>query len=184
MFSKSASPAAASPAADLNPYESPAEAGGYNAAAAAVIGAWRDGKLLVIHQDAALPPLCIKTGEPAERHVHYVLRWSYPIDLATRRLELDIPFSEAGYGNYCSQRRMAALATSGAAFLLVVSLLLLGNDSLIRTIRFVALILTCTAGGLTGLLWSPLRFVRARGSYLWLWGADQRFLEQLPEWTG
>src|SRR4051794_17510912 len=100
-----------STSAEINPYESPAEAGGYNAAAPAVISVWRDDKLLVIHPQATLPAFCIQTGQPAERFVRCVVSWHYPIDWNTRRLEIDVPFSESGYRDFASRWRTGVMLT-------------------------------------------------------------------------
>src|SRR4051812_8779660 len=61
---------------EQNPYASPAEAGGYDSQVTAGIGVWCDGKHFVLHRDAAFPPICLKTGEPATRYRKYGLLWS------------------------------------------------------------------------------------------------------------
>lgn len=39
---------------------------------------WRDGKVLVAPKDAALPPLCVKCGEPASQMKKRVFFWHHP----------------------------------------------------------------------------------------------------------
>ncbi|HEX5102870.1 MAG TPA: hypothetical protein VFV87_03615, partial [Pirellulaceae bacterium] len=51
---------------EINPYASPTVAAGYDASAGPGIGVWRDGDMFVIHRRAALPAVCIETGQPAE----------------------------------------------------------------------------------------------------------------------
>ena len=43
------------------PYASPAAAGGYYPD-----GAWREGNVLIVRKNVALPPRCVKCGAPAE----------------------------------------------------------------------------------------------------------------------
>src|SRR4051812_11182214 len=83
--------------AGLNPYESPAAAGGYFSDELEGVDVWRDGKNLVMHQRAQLPSFCIKTGQPAERFLPFKLRWYYPIDWSTRRLRVQVPFCDRAY---------------------------------------------------------------------------------------
>jgi len=41
-------------------------------------GVWRDGKVLVVRQDATLPARCVKCGEPAEPGKIRKLYWHHP----------------------------------------------------------------------------------------------------------
>ena len=51
--------------AELNPYAPSAVAPSENPLAAIGVGCWRHGTLLVVHEDAELPPICVKTGREA-----------------------------------------------------------------------------------------------------------------------
>jgi hypothetical protein len=171
------------PAVELNPYASPSIAGGYEDHAADAVGHWHDGKYLVLHPAAQFPPICIKTGQPATRFVPWRLAWSYPIDWKSRQLPLHVPFCETGYRQH-RRRRIFGICCLLISLVPSVALQLLLMREIPRGMIAVAvLVLVC---GLT--LWAvsrfePLRFIRVRGQYLWLSGADARFLEQLPPWT-
>jgi len=75
---------------EINPYASPAEAGGYDRQPFGV-GVWRDGPLLVMHQKAELPRFCIHTGEPAVGGREYVLAWKPPGAIFTTSKPVLIP---------------------------------------------------------------------------------------------
>jgi len=167
---------------EINPYESPAEAGGYDGRSHAGVGAWRDGEFLVVHAGAVLPPFCVKTGQPAERNIPYTLHRSFVLDRANRRLKLDVPISHAGSRLHASAWRKEALTAAGAGFVFLALLLVLSNGTGINIARYVAFLFAVTMAGGCVLHWSPLQFARARGPYFWLSGADVRFLEHLPIW--
>ena len=57
-------------AAEFNPYVAPIAADSYDTTDRG-IGVWRDRWLLVMHKDASLPAICIKTGEPADRFLPF-----------------------------------------------------------------------------------------------------------------
>lgn len=63
-----------------NPYASPTE----SAPPVRVVqqnqtgGVWRQGKLLVMHKHAQLPPYCVKSNQPVETHLPKKLQWHHP----------------------------------------------------------------------------------------------------------
>jgi hypothetical protein len=168
---------------EINPYEPPTEAGGYDSRSHAGVGAWRDGEHLVVHPDAVLPPFCIKTGQAAERTILYKLHRSFVLDRTTRRLTLNVPVSQVGYRLYTSAWRKAALSTVVGGVALVLLLLVLSNGTLINIARYGTFVWTVGLAARSIFLWDLLQFVRARSPYLWLSGANPRFLQQLPDWT-
>jgi len=175
--------------AEVNPYASPAEAGGYNTLAAAGIGMWRDGKLIVMHRDAPFPPFCIKTGQPAEQFRPQRLVWYYPIDWRSRRLQLHLPLSETA----CRAHRIRCI--SGVAAISLPAVALVAQAIFMRIYSVGAFRIMGTVYGflwLAGVLFAALtawrdsrllKFVRVREDYLWLSGADRRFLNHLPLWV-
>lgn len=38
-------------------------------------GIWSDGKLLVVHKQATLPPFCVKTNQPAKKEISRTFYW-------------------------------------------------------------------------------------------------------------
>jgi len=66
------------PRGEINPYASPQEAGGYEGRTPYGVGVWRDGRLLVMHKDAKLPPICIHSG-------HAYWTFGHPLSVAWSR---------------------------------------------------------------------------------------------------
>jgi len=42
-------------------------------------GIWSDGKMLVVHKQAKLPLICVKTNEPAEKTIQRTFYWHSPL---------------------------------------------------------------------------------------------------------
>jgi len=166
-------------ASEPNPYESPRTAGGYESDDPAAIAIWRDGKEVVLHQQASFPAVCIWTGEPADRFIPFRLKWHYPIDWSTRVLRVQLPFCTAGYRKFRTRRLWGAWIATSAVGISLGCEMLLSTD-----IPHGLALLIFFGGGLAGLLLRtpPLKFVRVRGEYLWFTGACSNFLANLPPW--
>jgi hypothetical protein len=175
-------------AAEFNPYVAPIAADSYDTTDRG-IGVWRDRWLLVMHKDASLPAICIKTGEPADRFLRFRLAWHYPIDWWTRKRDVDLPFCERGCREYRLRRLRDALILLTVSVTVSVAggSLALFTDDIPRWIVFFLLIplfvLLPAAAAVVVMRWRPIGFWRVRGPYLWLVGADPQFLAQLPPWT-
>jgi len=141
---------------------------------------------VVMHRAAPFPPVCIFSGQPAERYRRYALLWYYPIDWTTRRLILHVPLCEVAFRRYRLRWRVGTLAVLLPA-LVTTGLVGLGGQRVLNEsfCKLVSICLICFAVW-TGVRWwdgNPLRFVRVRGQYLWLSGADPKFVAQLPPWV-
>jgi len=167
--------------AEVNPYESPAGAGGYKDDSYRGVGVWRDRELVVMHKDARLPPICVTTGEPMTFYERVELLRSF----STRRLSLDVPQGSAYSRRLRTWRTPASLTV---VFFVVVSLTFLLMRPALSPwmVRVTGAILIGAGAAYTiashFLFKCPLAIVRARENYFWLSGADSRFLAQLPEW--
>lgn len=171
---------------EINPYASPAGAGGYAPQLDCGVGVWRDGPLLVIHREAALPPICLKTGEAGVRWRRFDVIWTYPIDWSGRRLRLQIPMCNAAFRGYRRCWWIGVLSVAIPAILSLQAALIWAKEMPAAVVSFLIGLWVC--GGLCCLVthWmigTPLRFVRVRGQHLWLAGASREFLNQLPVWT-
>ena len=64
-----------------NPFAAPiGEANAYAPYSANGGGLWRDGKTLVMHRDARLLPLCVRSGDPVnEQGITKKLSWHHPL---------------------------------------------------------------------------------------------------------
>ena len=97
---------------DDNPYRAPAAipvAGEKLLPQGTEAGIWSDGKLLVVHKQATLPPICVKTRRAAEETITRKFRWHPPryytllfvhifiyavvVQFVCRKHELAIPLS-------------------------------------------------------------------------------------------
>ena len=170
---------------EINPDARPAVADPLVEIDEAGIGAWRDGDFLVMHKDAQLPPICVRTGTPATQHVPLKVRWYRSHwQLRLTHLPLPVPMCER-WAWYSVVGRRVLMAIGVAMIAVVVSMCLLWHraDSLFRVGLFLgaAVLITSLLGAAA--LGEPLQFVRAKGNYLWFRGPDRRFLEQLPEWS-
>ena len=172
--------------ADLNPYAAPAAAGGYDGRDREEVGVWADGNLLVVHLQAKLPPICLETGQPAARWRKFDVLWSYPIDWSLRRQRLWLPLGEAPFRRY---RRWwwigcLSLVTPLLAGLQIALIWRKAGPPAEAMGGLFVLVLISAALCLTSswLIGRPLRFVRVKGSHLWLKGASPAFLQQLPPW--
>ena len=83
------------PVDDVNPYASPAGAGGYEPVLDRGVGVWRDGDRIVLHQAAALPRICLMTGKPARFGFPLEIAWRAGLEVTTRKLSLYAPLSAA-----------------------------------------------------------------------------------------
>lgn len=158
----------------VNPYETPRGIGEPRDIREHGVGVWRDRGLIVMHQRARLPQICIKTGVKADG--------AFPILIKGR--ELRVPLSDDCFFWFVLfWRRVAILAaivlllTGGwmAAFY-SVAWELIGLAAMIAavTIAFGWVALTAPT--------KILRCVRTEQDYLWLAGAEDSFLSQLPPW--
>ena len=174
-----------SPQADINPYAAPLGEAQADWSLVAGVGCWRHGSLLVVHEDAQLPPICVKTGRPAAGYRPTRVRWSHPLRWPWEYVGFQVPLSEWSLFSFGRGRPLVLVA----AVAVTASLIALATLDL--PIPVDARILLLLIGGAISLtlfasyaaLAQPLWFVRRRRKYYWLSGANRRFLEKLPPWT-
>jgi hypothetical protein len=79
----------------VNPYEAPSVLGPSIRAAEMGIGVWRDGDLIVLHNDAELPPFCIVTGVPTPLQAMIEATWCYrSFEFRWKRRQLAVPLAD------------------------------------------------------------------------------------------
>jgi hypothetical protein len=173
--------------ADDNPYAPSAVVDPRLELAEAGVGAWRDGSLIVLHRDATLPAICLKTGQPAGGWLTMKVAWrAWPFSLHVHPHELRLPLSPRRY--WLATRLRWWLLAVGIVILFGIPVLVLNVGDLPEQIQ------VFTIFGGTGLaaplliggafLGEPVQARRFRGDYVWLCGADERFLQHLPPWPG
>ncbi len=163
------------PSAVVDPREELAEAG---------VGVWRDGGLLVMHRAAQLPAICLKTGQPATRWFPFQLAWGRALfSISREKLHLRLPMSERRH--YLAARHWVLLGLGLVLLLALVGFApflhwLADRDQAIFIFGIGSLMVTLVLTGVS--LGEPVQLRRARGDYLWLSGASEKFLAQLPAW--
>jgi hypothetical protein len=174
----------------LNPYAPSAVAVPQDPLAAAGVGCWRHGSLLVLHEDALLPPLCVKTGKPAAEYRRSPLRWSHPLRWPREYVQFDVPLSPRPIFWYGRGRPLVLvlaaaatlLSTAAAAAGIALIESAAGSGEVATMIIVVGVITVCCVVACWSALAQPLWVVRRKKKYYWLSGAKRRFLEQLPSW--
>ena len=196
----------ATPASEpVNPYAAPQIEGGYfPAQQTGFDGLWRDGDILVMHKQAPLPPICVKSGQPATDWLQRDLQWHPPwvtwlilfavpayVVLAlilTRKATVIIGLSR----EWRNRRLIRMLITAGIVSVgLAVAV---GGFSLATQreefrIAFLFVPIGLIGGLIAGTAYGQhaCRLVwpkRINGQFIWLRGVHSDFLKLLPEWPG
>jgi hypothetical protein len=170
--------------APINPYASPTIPGGYELSSTLGIGAWRDGDILVLHKQASLPFVCIETGDPGFRYRTFVLDRNYWLELWMRQEQLLLPLGKPAYRKFRNREIMATAAIVVPIFALMIVTGIRGALAPAWYFPLIGLFMC-------GLVFAEilrrkdrkrLRFVAKKDSYVWIAGADPRFLAHLPDW--
>jgi hypothetical protein len=188
--------------ADLNPYASPQSAPETALDARLVeplsaTGLWQKGRLLVMHRDAPLPSVCIKSNTAADGRLTRKLNWHHPaliivllmspliyIILAlllTKRARIEIGLSEP----YFARRRRDILIGWSTVLLGLAAIVagfanLDGNSAAPLLLAGFTLFL---GGAIYGLLRARMVSAdRITADYIWLKGVHPDILAPLPLW--
>jgi hypothetical protein len=172
---------------DPNPYAASAVAEPYVRCAPTEVGLWRDGQLVVMHVGARWPAICVKTGEPAVGS-HTVKVFRMVPGSWWRREEIDIPVPLGPRWHWLVTRlRRAILAPGLVVFAMLAALQIYsawhpGNVSLPLVLGAAVLTVSFLIAAVSLEERVSLRLRRNRGNYVWLTGAREPFLAQLPPW--
>jgi hypothetical protein len=183
----------------VNPYEAPREVG-YQPLSGppAFAGLWRQGNLLVMHKQAPLPNVCLKSNQPATGRLKRSLSWHHPaifllvfvspliyiiVALIVRKTAtIHIALSD----EWLARRRRRMLI---AWNLVVVSIVLFigGVASFDNqpwgTLAMICSIVLFLGAAIYGLI--SCRMVwpqRMTGDYIWLKVGNAEFLNRLEPW--
>ena len=186
--------------ADANPYASPQIPGGYNPAPQAG-GLWREGKMLVMHKLAPLPPICVKSGQPATQWLRRNLAWHPPwiyvlilvhillyvvvALIMQKKASIQIGLTDEWMARRRTRMLIAWLTSLGGIGLGIVAIAL--ENSGPNTQGYIALLLPAVLMALGGLIYGvcACRLVkpdRITDQYVWLKGVHPSFLDRLPTW--
>ena len=199
-------PAAATPNpfADQNPYQSPMtpEAHGVTNKAAPSGGIWREGNVLVMHKNAVLPDICLKSNQPANQRIKLNYSWHNPIIALTiligvliyvilaivlsKKAAIDIPLTS----QWVKKRRLRIVMTWLLSFaclsciFLGIAVLSYESETIGALLMLSSLVLFFVAiifGSAMATLFKPTKIT---DTHVWLKGVNREFLNTLPTWTG
>jgi hypothetical protein len=181
------------PTADINPYAPPSIPDPLRKPDPGV-GVWRDSYLLVVHRDAVLPPLCVKTGLPAAEWIDVPVACFDFSTLSRIRFTLRVPLSARAIWWQRIGPRIA-LVVAAVAFACVPLAIWLAprvgppgratyGSPFDRPIIFVAAVVGLIACLIAVSGWQLLAFHRHQRGYFWFGGAWGKFLDHLPRWPG
>lgn len=151
-------------------------------------GIWKDRKRVVKHVGAPLPSRCLKcnsTDRVARKA--YTLKYypAYNIVLIlfgfTRYLKVDV---EVGLCAEHRARRTKRVLLGVVAMLASVGLFLLGlewNTPEMWIGSFIMFIVSCV---FLACFNTPVSVAKINEPYIWLSGADEQYLNSLPQWSG
>jgi hypothetical protein len=192
------------PAIAVNPYTSPQLAGNYAAPVpqqGGFPGLWRQGNVLVMHKQAPLPPICLKSGQPATQWLRRNMQWHEPwiaitiltgvliyviiALIMTKRATLMIGLTDEWAARRKS-RMLVALGIVLSGIAVGSAGIFLGNQgygnegwfSLIALSAFVLIGAALYGQYACRLVWPQ----RITDQYVWLKGVHPSFLDQLPVW--
>ena len=187
-----------------NPYRSPQSSFQKPEALANKEGIWRDGKRLVVHKQAKLPPICVKTNEPSDREIKRKYYWHHPSVFAAILLHvfiyvilamifrkkhvLKVPVTEQTAGKRRNLIGIGWVLGLGSVALFVGSMfwLLENNNNDTNVGLGIAGLVLAGVGLITGLVFGS----RAAGilypkkmteSATWFAGAHWEYVERFPQ---
>jgi hypothetical protein len=166
----------------VNPYAPSVFPATFDATGELGVGVWRDGNLLVVHWQAELPQVCVKTGEVATAFMEMTVKARNP-DTRPPQFTLRVPVSQRAIRARIRWPRVgfAAALLGGVGFLLS---LFIPRDLL--PIYVWPGIWAAVFGGVGLIVASRysqfLDIVRRDGEYFWFAGAGEAFLRNFPTW--
>ncbi|MDX1947374.1 MAG: hypothetical protein SFU86_18380 [Pirellulaceae bacterium] len=187
-----------------NPYAAP-QAGGYQsptqpAALAPFAGLWRQGNILVMHKNAPLPDICLKSNQPATRRLKRNLQWHHPLIaltiligvliyvvlaiVLTKRATIYIALTDEWFARRRTRMLIAWLSGLGSLALIPLGIALAvntdqGEYGLLVIPGIIGALAALIAGQALVSMVSPKRMT---DEYIWLKGVHPEFLNRLEVW--
>jgi hypothetical protein len=178
----------------INPYEPPIIPAEILEPEWPTSGCYRDGRFLVLHHASPLPPICIKTGQPAETEQEYELFGGLPNDgsvPATRKrwlcdkiYAIRIPLTQRAVRR-AKLLNVVGITTASMMLLALFSLAWffpLGRNDLGNYVMISALIGLIVSVGLLSEARQQLQLECVARGFFWISKAPARYLSQLPPW--
>jgi hypothetical protein len=200
MNGPSHNPFADQPAQQFNPYAAPTMPQPMMPPANYQGGVWRKGNLLVMHQRAQLPQICVKSGMPATTWLKRDMSWFHPLCylallggliplvivalIVTKKATVHVGLCEEW-----AARRKRWLWISWSIALFGIALIIGGivagaNEIEIGFIGLPIGIVVLLIGAIIGSMGSRIVVPKKiTDEYVWLKGVHPDVLNMFPEWT-
>lgn len=186
----------------VNPYAPPVEPAAFvPLQQPGLEGLWRQGSTLVMHKQAPLPPICVKSNQYAKQSLKRNLQWHHPLValtllispliyiivalIVTKRATIHIGLSDEWFARRKSRILitwafvLAAFGICGVGIWLANIPGREGAGILIVVLSFFTLIAALIYGQFACRMVYPSRI---DDSYVWLKGVNREFLDRLPPW--
>ena len=166
---------------EINPYQSPLADSVPPKKPSPEVGIWRKGSRLMVHRDARLPDICLKTGRPADRRISKKVHWITWLDDGDYFVEL--PVSNRWWRRHVLYFRIAlVVGIAGIGMMLISSVF---ESELIRgSLIFGSL---APAGASLLLLWKWGSFIDIKHgtqTHVFLARVHRDVLNRFPKWPG
>ena len=198
------SPGSSNPFADapVNPYASPVMPAAFMAPQQPGLeGLWRQGNTLIMHKQAPLPPICVKSNQLATQWLKRKVQWHSPwvgltvlispliyiivALIVTKRATIHIGLTEEWF----ARRRTRMLIAWGIALaglcLMVLGIAVAGRPGLdgVGIITVLLSVILFISAGVYGQYACRLVYPsRIDETFVWLKGVNPDFLDRLPAW--
>lgn len=186
---------------EINPYAAPAGDASLAPQESSWQGLWRDKRDLVMHKNAKLPSLCVKTGESTtQRGIVRKMSWHTPWIALTifagiliyvilalvlrKKATIEIPLSDNARGRRTTRIILSWVTALGSLAFMAGCIFVLMNARNASPIAVIGIF-----GGLIGFIAAALigqsaaqvlRPTKITDTHVWLRGVHPSILEQLP----
>lgn len=188
---------------NVNPYAAPQTFAGYQPQPqpGAMQGLWRKGNILVMHKMAPLPPICVKSGQPATQWLKRSMQW-HPQWIALtifagllvyvilamimmQRATIHIGLTDEWMARRKTRMMIAWLLGLGSVAIGVLGIVIAANTDRSEFIGLLPIAIFLLLGALIygQYACSLVRPQRITDQYVFLKGVHPDFLARLPEWT-
>jgi hypothetical protein len=163
-------------------------------------GIWRQGSLLVMRKDAALPDRCIKSNVLTDRKLKRSLNWHHPAIFLSILISICIYIILAlilskkatiyiGLSDEWFAKRGRAMMIGWGSVLASIAMVIVGAAMVDRNGAFGILIIAGLVlflfGAIYGLVASRMVSpTKIDDAYVWLKGANAEYLASFPAWPG
>lgn len=162
-------------------------------------GVWRQGNLLVMARQAQLPPLCVKTGLPAEQWLKRNYTWCNPawyllmliallpalivILVLTKRATIYVPITQEVRDQRRGKILLGWLVALLALAMLIAGIVLISNENGFGVLLIMGFFIVLIVGAIIGSRAAQVIFPkRINNQFVWFKGVNPDVLSTLEDW--